>query len=450
MCIDLPGEAVRCWRSSDKVKIILRKHRDVFFDINLKAGTTYSVESKDDFYVPRIKKISRRMQFQDGERLHLWVGREFKGSLVLKQGSLTIGEYEVSTLDADRYGPDPAMKPEPLMIALGSRHIENPILRKPDDPYGAIRIQNFFKSQYDPRIAILRDYGAKNDYSCELESPEIKEYACVTEAISSDLQEHIIRQLDSAGAVEGNVSEIFNAPASGKSQSRLYVALASSINYISGSDVLTSNWFKESAGYIQENWRSLDRIFMRVRVEKKPKGKYKVIFKGKPLSKIAAQAVMGGAQAKTIHQRMPMGSKNSAFLDGGFARDGKSGYGGAKRVVLTTAENLRGGVKIQMIGTVIDIMLDVNDVYLKEGGSKDLSEFLGRAGVSIVKAGVTAAIGSLFAAVAMIAAAAAFTAGVPVLLGALIVVAGFYLAASLVDTADNSMEVKKTVAEWTR
>lgn len=450
MCIDLPGEAVRCWRSSDNVKIILRKHRDVFFDINLKAGTTYSIESKADFYVPRIKKIAKAVQFQDGERLHLWIGREFKDSLVLKQGSSIIGVYAVSNIDTDIYGPDPAVKPEPLMIVLGSRHIENPILRQPDDPYGVIRIQNFFKPQYDPKIAILRDYGNKYDYSCELESPEIKEYACVTEAVSSDLQEHIIRQLDSRGAVEGNVSDIFNVPDDGRSQSGLYVALASSVSYISGSDVLTSNWFKESAGYVQENWRSLDKMFMRVRVEKKPKGKYKVVFKGKPLSKIAAQAVMGGAQAKTIHQRMPMGSKNSAFLDGGFARDGKSGYGGAKRMVLTSAENLRGGVKIQMIGTVIDIMLDVNDVYLKEDGSKDLSEFLGRAGVSIVKAGATAAIGSLFAAVAMIGAAAVFTAGVPVILGAVIVVAGFYLAASLVDAADNKLEVKKTVAEWAR
>jgi len=450
ICIDLPGEAVSCWRSSEKIRIILRKHRDVFFEINLMAGTTYTVESRSDFYVPRFKKVMRRVQFEDGERLHIWIGREFSGSLILRQGSSIIGNYAVAILDAEKYGSDAAVKPEPLMIILGSRKISSPISLEPDDPYGVLRTQNYFNPDYDPKIAILRDYGARQDFSCERGDPEINEYVCVTEAVSSDLQESILRQLDSRVAVEGNVSDIFNIPSSERNPSRLYIALASSIAYISGNEIIASNWFKESAGYLQENWRSLDKILMRVRVEKKPKGKYKVVFKGKPLSKVAAQVIMAGAQAKTIHQRFPMGSKSSAFLDGGFARDGKSGYGGAKRMILTAAENFRGGAKIQMIGTVIDIMLDVNDVYLKEGGSKDFSEFLGRAGVSIVKAGATAAIGSLVAAIGLAGAAVLFTAGVPVLVGALIVVAGFYFAATLVDMADNAIGAKKTVAEWAK
>jgi len=90
VCIDLPGEAVRCWRSGDKIRVVLKKHRDVFFDINLKTGATYTVESATEFYFPRTKKLAKKAQFQDGERLHIWVGRDFKGVLLLKQGSSLI------------------------------------------------------------------------------------------------------------------------------------------------------------------------------------------------------------------------------------------------------------------------------------------------------------------------------------------------------------------------
>jgi hypothetical protein len=84
VCIDLPGEWVQCWRSSDNIKVILRKHRDVFFDISLKPGASYTVESAHEFYFPRQKKLVKNATFSDGERLHLWVGREFKGLIFFK------------------------------------------------------------------------------------------------------------------------------------------------------------------------------------------------------------------------------------------------------------------------------------------------------------------------------------------------------------------------------
>jgi hypothetical protein len=84
VCIDLPGETVQCWRSSDNIRVRLRKHRDIFFDINLKASAIYTVESAFDFYSPRDKKLLKRANFWDGERFNVWVGRGFKGKLVLK------------------------------------------------------------------------------------------------------------------------------------------------------------------------------------------------------------------------------------------------------------------------------------------------------------------------------------------------------------------------------
>lgn len=449
LCIDLPGEAVSCWRSSDNLKVILRKHRDVFFDINLKPGTTYTVEAISDFYSPLAKKLMRKIDFKDGQRLHLWVGRDFNGSLALKNGSSILGNFVVSSLDTEKYGHDPKVKPEPLMIILGGKESPLSIFRKPDDPFGIQRLTDFFNPEYDPKVAILKRYGAKYDLKCERDKPDIEEYICVTEAANSDIQNHALRRLERGQAVEGKISEIFNIPEQGKSPSGFYGALATAIFQISGSDVLTSVWFKETAGYLQENWRELDKLIMRVRVEGKVKGKYKVAFKGRLLSHLAAQ-VMGGSTAQVVHRSAAMGSKGSSFIDGGFGKTGKSGYGGFRRIVTTISEKHRGGMKVQVIGTVIDIIVDVDDVYLREDGSRDLSEFLGRAGVSIMKGGTTAALASIFSA-GMAAVVTLLAPGaLPVVLGVLIVVGALIAAAFVVDYIDSKLGIKEAVAEYVR
>jgi hypothetical protein len=56
--IDLPGETVQGWCSSNKIKVILRKHRDVLFDIQLFKGMGYTVHAEQSsFYDVRQKKI---------------------------------------------------------------------------------------------------------------------------------------------------------------------------------------------------------------------------------------------------------------------------------------------------------------------------------------------------------------------------------------------------------
>lgn len=87
-CIDLPGETVQCLRRKDNIRIILRKHRDVIFDLKLGHGKSYTVEAtQSDFYNARDKKLvyvlaEGKVTFKDGERLHLWITRGFKGELV--------------------------------------------------------------------------------------------------------------------------------------------------------------------------------------------------------------------------------------------------------------------------------------------------------------------------------------------------------------------------------
>lgn len=126
VCIDLPGEAVQCSGKSDSYKVILRKHRDVIFDINHGDGKTYTVEATDsDFYNARDKKLifavrKGTVTFKDGERLPLRVSRGFKGALLLKSGDQILMRVEPNELDRHQHGNDPKEKPAPIIVTLGS------------------------------------------------------------------------------------------------------------------------------------------------------------------------------------------------------------------------------------------------------------------------------------------------------------------------------------------
>ena len=111
ICIDLPGETIQC--TGDNIKVILRKHRDVIFDINHGDHKLYTVEATDsDFYNARDKKLIFKerhgtVTFIDGERLPLRVSRGFKGALLLKSGGNLIMRIEPNELDKHRHGSDP-------------------------------------------------------------------------------------------------------------------------------------------------------------------------------------------------------------------------------------------------------------------------------------------------------------------------------------------------------
>ncbi len=124
VCIDLPGEAVSC-RADTDVTVKLRKHRDVVFDIKLNAGATYTVTTTHPdrpsgrFYDTKRKLNVAKTTFKDGEMCHVWVGRNFEGSLILKQGEKELGRYAVSKMDcANVCTEDPKDKPAPMFVIL--------------------------------------------------------------------------------------------------------------------------------------------------------------------------------------------------------------------------------------------------------------------------------------------------------------------------------------------
>lgn len=453
VCIDLPGESVQCWRSSDKVKVVLRKHRDVIFDVNLKKDTIYTVESTSAFYSPREKKLLKKANFFDGERFQIWVGRDFAASLVLTVNGIVLGRYKAVDLDPTRYGADPKEKPEPILVVLGKNEQTFSPVCSVTDPLDIKRNQLDIFSILEPKLPVLATASSTRfEYSYSADEPEIREYIAVAEVRAEEIRPGVLAQLE-AGAITGKPSEIFSAAAIKNEDSHLYRALGTVAATIASNDVVTSNSFKESAGYLQEHLRSLDKILMTVRIEKKAKGQYRAVMKGKPISSVLS-AAKAGKTAKTMHKNVALGSKASSFIDGGFAKSGKAGYGGARRIMLTAAENFKGGVKVQIVGTVIDLFVDAHTVYFDEKGSRDLSEFLGRSGVTIVKAGLTAAIGSVFASVgiAMVTAGAVAlgAAGAPVFAVVAVAVLGYIVAAKIVDDIDDGLNIKKNVAHMAR
>ncbi|SHM98431.1 hypothetical protein SAMN05192549_103469 [Duganella sacchari] len=123
--IDLPGQPIQCWiGDAEKIQVILRKSRDVIFDIHLFNGKSYSVRAEmSDMYDTRTKKLIHPREeifFQDGEILHLQIGRNFKGKILLFESKKQLGAYSISQLDPIIESLDPTFKPAPISIIIKS------------------------------------------------------------------------------------------------------------------------------------------------------------------------------------------------------------------------------------------------------------------------------------------------------------------------------------------
>lgn len=138
--IDLPGQPIQCWSGdAEKITVILRKPRDVVFDIKLCNGKIYTVRSDvSEIYDVKSKKLIHPREivsFNDGEILHLQVGRNFKGKILLYEGVRKIGEYEISSFDSDVYSTDPKFKPAPISIV-----IKNDFIFKKNDSFNVMQL----------------------------------------------------------------------------------------------------------------------------------------------------------------------------------------------------------------------------------------------------------------------------------------------------------------------
>lgn len=319
VCIDLPGETFRCYTHKQKVQVMLRKHRDVIFDIQLFKGMSYTVHAdKSDFYNARDKKLvevkkKQKVTLNDGEKLHLWVGRNFQGSLILKAASGAIlGRYEPNALDPVKYGEEPGDKPAPLMVVLKNT---------PDQSPKAIPLATA-KAQ-------AQSYQCKPDaaFECGLWnlSPTARLFGVDaiapydrTKPVSTPREEHPV-----VAVVDGEAKDMpqkikdFFANGGGKS------GLAD----IDTNEVATRNWLlgqlAGSAAYVGDNWnwlrhsinRQADGTFKLVSAKVAyVRGKVRIYFNGyAKTNPIFGQGGHGPSNAKILQVYAGVGQAGAAF-----------------------------------------------------------------------------------------------------------------------------------------
>lgn len=447
----LPGETVKGVMTGCKNRIVKRKHRDIVIQINIKNGKTYTLRaSRSNFYSEREKalieyKQNGNMTFQDGERVYACISRDFVGKLIIEHAGKVLGEWEPNKLDAEKYGKDPSIRPEPLMIIINGKPLSpKTLICMPSDPYGHQAID---KHGDDMLIDYLSDEKlkkSKHDYILEqLKRPEIQEHYIAGNLSSREIRPEVIKELNQAGRVSGSPMELILEPQKGSQLDTMINNIVAGVDDAMTNSVSTSNYFKESAGYIQSNWKRFNILGMKMYIEKAPVGQYRFVLKGKLITPKGLSA-----KSKTI--KMPVGRADAEFMGANYTKTGRHGYGGFKRIFLTTKGNFRAGMGLQAIGTVIDLYGDFKDTF-GDGKSKDVSEFFARAGVSILKAGATAALGGILTLVVG-AAITFFTAAsaVPVLLGVAVVVTGYIIAANMVDFVDSSLSIKERAASAAR
>lgn len=389
VCIDLPGDTVQCWRSSDHIKIILRKHRDVIFAVNLGAGKIYTIESDESpFYNTREKKIVNPkskdvLSFKDGERLHLWITRDFKGAITLKSNGKLLMRVEPNKVDRTAYDNDPKTKAAPIIINLG----------------GSIS-----KMSSIPGVTPVSPAG--------LEKTGLQKYMTTSTAASAAVDEcSVICVVD--GTLKDAPKVVLDHFKTGGGESGLVD--------IDPNDVATRNWLygqlAGTAAYVADNWSWL-RASLDARTSK-----------GFQLVKVK---VVGSAK-KLRFYFSGYSKYNNIFGPGGFGPRNErimNILAGAGRTSSTFSATLKGVIGTFKGNALVSLIFGSATAIVewKADAQKDGYDLASALLMSIIKAVVVAALTVLVVAAFVMLIFAAGAAAVPVIVvGAVTVAAGFVI-----------------------
>lgn len=398
VCINLPGESVQCWRSSDRIKVILRKHRDVIINIKLGAGKNYTVESsKSEFYNARDKKLvargaSSKVSFQDGERLHLWVTRDFEGCLSIKSEGKLVMRLQPNEIDQHAYDADPKTKAAPIIINLGNASGSNSSI--PGITPIAKKNETSVQKYMTPPVA-----ASVNTDECSV--------VCVVEGALKGAPDAVLTFFKKGGGKSGLVD-------------------------IDPYDVATRNWLlgqlAGTAAYARDNWSWLKET-----IEKKPGKWFQLV-------KVKAVHVRG----KIRFYFSGYTKFNTAFGPGGFgpAHDRivtiLAGAGKTSSSFLATVKGVAGSFKGNALVSFIFGSATAVAEW-KDDAQKDGYDLTSALLMSVVKAIVAAAIVVVVVAAFVMLALALGAATVPVIVvGAVTVAAGFVINYA-VESADKAL-----------
>lgn len=258
VCVDLPGEEIRCYVYKPKLEILLRKHRDVVFDIQVFKGMRYTVEAdSSDFYNARDKKIVLRsrkqtVSFVDGEQLHLHVGREFKGHLLLKANGKVLGRYDPNALDGTRCDADPATKAAPLLVVMKN----DPAAKVPSSSAAGKPVKS---SAYDI-------------VSVGLQPTSPTEFAAMTKAAAEPQSMHVVEVKPELGVTPEEVADFFKHGGEDTA--------------VDSQKLATRNWLwaqiAGGAAYVGDNNHWVRDLWKQKFYLTRAKGRTYIVFKGLP------------------------------------------------------------------------------------------------------------------------------------------------------------------------
>ena len=420
VCIDLPGEPVECWVETD-VTVLLRKHRDVIFDLHIKPGATYTVEATEDWiYDVAKKKRVKHGQFSDGQRYHIWISRDFKGYLLLKQDGKELQRYSMFQFGLTGGSSDPKVKPEPIIIAMhvDPREGARPAAATPSmtsDPLSSADSQSLFEFASSAG-ASLRPLAQPWQWCplpvhlSENSSVEPPQQAQVVEVDKQSIPRELLDQIAAGGSAETAID-------TNKIATR---------NWLLGQLAGMTAFISDNKEWIRELWSENFRL-TRV-VHKRVGERWYVVFTGNPRSRKLITAARYGVK----HEKVLTIAGGAGSVESGIA----AAWEGTKEALK----------KAGLIALIFTITLDTAEWlhdYQQVGADgkqkRDFADLLGKIGIDFAKAGLSAAIAS-----SLVGVGVALLSGAIVLPVAAIVV-GTLVAAVIVgyglDLLDQKMHV---------
>lgn len=402
VCIDLPGEAIRCGRSTEKVKVVLRKHRDVIFEIELFKGMQYSVEAqKSDFYNARDKKLveakrKQKVVFADGERLHLWVSREFQGALILKANGKFMTRYVPNEIDMCGYDYDPATKPAPLIVVMKNEPAP-PVAQKLASVTAQEKPSALQTPQWSPwseeqmQKSMQADAARRQQHQDEVQRPEEVMY--------------VVEVKQGYPNLPSEISDFFKR---GGEETAIDSNKVLTRNWLWAQIVGTAVYYDQNKSWIKELWKT--KFYLQKVVHKNAGAMYYIVFKGYPgLRQYLTSARYGVTAEKVI-----------AIT---------SGAGSAKGLRHAGWANLKGslGTKGGVLALVFTITLDtaewLNDYQQVDPATgkpkKDFFDLCLKIGVDIAKVIISTAVGTVL--MATLAAVASLVFGLSIVGGVFVV-----------------------------
>lgn len=431
VCIDLPGEPIECWAETD-VTVLLRKHRDVIFDLNIKPGATYTVEATDDWiYDVAKKKRVKQGQFSDGQRFHIWISRDFKGFLLLKQNGKIMQRYSMLQFGLTGGSSDPKAKPAPIIIAMGinstgpvpfqsGSHATAGGALSAADPFA---VSNVGRSPafVDPALLQPQEWFPLPIKLAPDTSVSAPQEAHVVEVERRSIPQEVLDQVAAGGADETAID-------TNKIATR---------NWLIGQLAGAAAFLSDNKEWISELWSERFRL-MKI-VHKNVGERWYVVFTGNPrLRKVITAARYGVKNEKVLTIAGGAGAVNTGAAAAWEGAKGAFKKAGLMALIFTitldTAEWLH----------------DYEQVGPDGKRKKDFADLLGKIGIDLVKAGLSAAIAS----VVVGAAVAAFT----VIAGASLPVLGIVIGTMLVavavgyrlDSLDKEIHATDHVVGWFR